>query len=327
MPIFVLVRYARPFRSILLLRNFSRVIKDHKLIYAQIFLISKLPVRHLKADVPRVIGNSKLIAGHILMILCAGIHISFCNRGLPSLTICTYRNPHTVLRQIHIGRTECRPDPADAVCVPKVHCEQLHRCVSPGSIRQASAWHAPITLFCFHIGTVCFAAFRQDNIIVLFHDFQKLFFIVKRCRDAERIHDRFIFYDRTAVPVVCIHFLNIHCIISGISIVRYFHLDFVAARFAHIDCKISFIVQITAVHPYLGSIRLGKGIYLYLIDRTVRRAFILCDLRRKSGVIDRNPVRNLSQRSKLVYPVNDQVLKLRRIGIGRLCADCRYKCN
>ena len=96
-PVLMLVRHACSIRSILLLRNVSRIIKDHKLVNAQILLVTELPVRHFKADIPRVVRNTKLVTCHILVVLRAGIHISLRNRGLPVLAVCTHRDTHPVL--------------------------------------------------------------------------------------------------------------------------------------------------------------------------------------------------------------------------------------
>ena len=98
------------------------------------------------------------------------------------------------------------------------------------------------------------------------------------------------------------------------------------SQLAYIDREITIAVQGIAVYPDISGIRLGKRIDFYLIDRAVRRAFILRDLRCKARVIHRNTVGDFPHWRKLIHLINDQVLKPSSIRI-RLHADRRYKCK
>ena len=239
--LFVLIRHAATLRGGLLLRHSAGVGEDHELIQAQL-LFRPLPVGDLKPDIPGIVGNAELVPGHILVILHAGVHVALGDGSLPVFAVGAYRDPGLVVAQTHIGGTKRRPDAADAIHRAQVYCKQRHRSFAPVRIRQLAAGNVPVAFLGVHIAAVCFAAFRQDHLVVLFQDLQQLILAAQVRLDRKCAADFLIVHYRHTAPVVTFGFVYGHGIGIGGAAIAHLYLQRMFTGLGNIHLHIALIV-------------------------------------------------------------------------------------
>ena len=273
----------------LLLWHRAGVGENHELIQAQFFLRA-LPVGDLKSDVPRLVGDAKFVAGHILVILHTGVHVAVGDGGLPCFAIGTHRNPGLVGAQCQVGRTKGGSDAADAVFCTQIHGEQGDGLIIAGAVGKIAARYTPVAFIGVHIAAVGQLAFGQHHRIVLFQNVQQVICMVKVSLDRQGLGNLQVVDGWGASPIVRFHLSDFNSVCIGVTVVRDRHFQVVGADFGHIHFHIALAIQLGSVHPYRSGLGLGKRVDLNGVHREIGGGGILCDLGCKSDVVGLHPL-------------------------------------
>ena len=304
--IFVLIGDAAALRGGLLLGHCAGVGEDHKLIHTQ-FTFRALPVGDLEADVPGLIGHAKLIAGHILVILHAGVHVALGDGGFPVGAVGTHRNPSLVGAQCQIGGAKGGTNAADTVRCTQIHGEQGDGLVVTGAVGELTARHAPVALVGVDIAAVVGLALRQHHGIVLFQNLQKGIFIVKIGINGESLFDGLVIDCGDTSTVVGLHLGDLNIVCGGVLAVGDSHIQVVSAGFGHIHGHIALGIQVLPVHRHLSGVRLGKGIDLDGVHRHVSCGGVIGDLGGKTDVVGLDALRVITHSFQFVDFVQNQI--------------------